>query len=376
MHVIAILGGLALVLLVLLDSFEALVLPRRVTHAYRLARLFYRTTWSAWAAAACLFRGRSRQSFLSVYGPLSLLLLLGLWAAGLVTGFALLQWGFEAPLQPLDLGSCFYLSGVTLFTVGYGDVVPVGGVGKLLAVVEAGMGLGFLAVVISYLPVLSQAFSRREVTISMLDARAGSPPSAGAFLLRLARGGGVASLDDLLAEWERWAAELLESHMSFPVLSYYRSQHDNQSWLAALATALDACALVLVGVEGVPPYQAQLTFAMARHAAVDLALVFRTPPRPPAADRLPPERLTLLRRLLHEAGLTLRDGPTAEAKLTRLRALYEPFLASLADHFHLLLPAIFPEQPGVDNWQTSAWTRRSPGLSDLHAPDPADDHFD
>src|SRR5262249_6695467 len=134
--------------LVLLDSFESLVLPRRVTHSYRFARLFYRTSWSVWASAGRLFRGHARQSFLSMFGPLSLLLLMGLWAAGLVTGFALLQWGCEGPFQALDLGSCFYLSGATLFTVGYGDVVPVGGAGKALAVVEAGMGLGFLAVVI------------------------------------------------------------------------------------------------------------------------------------------------------------------------------------------------------------------------------------
>jgi hypothetical protein len=186
----------------------------------------------------------------------------------------------------------------------------------------------------------------------------------------------VASLDGFLAEWERWAAELLESHLSFPALAYYRSQHANQSWLAALAAALDASAFVLVGIDDVPPHQAQLTFAMARHAAVDLALVFRTLPRPPATDRLPPERLELLRRQMGEAGLKMRDGPAADAKLAELRGLYEPFLAALADYFHLLLPDVFPDRKGVDNWQTSPWTRRAPGLSDLPAPAPDEDHFD
>src|SRR5262249_46157166 len=152
-----------------------------------------------------------------------------------------------APAVPGSLGDYFYVSGITFFTLTFGDVVPTGAVGRVLSVLEAGLGMAFLAVVISYLPVLSQAFSRREATISLLDARAGSPPAAGEFLLRLARGGGVASLDGFLAEWERWAAELLESHLSFPPLAYYRSQHANQSWLAALAAALDASAFVLVG---------------------------------------------------------------------------------------------------------------------------------
>src|SRR5207248_7814739 len=111
-----------------------------------------------------------------------------------------------------------YFSGTTFFTLGYGDVVPTGTWGRLLSVVEAGIGFGFLAVVISYLPVLYQAFSRREIAISLLDARAGSPPSAGEFLRRLAAAGGAAGAGPLLAEWERWAAELRESHLSFPML--------------------------------------------------------------------------------------------------------------------------------------------------------------
>src|SRR5205085_12582828 len=132
----------------------------------------------------------------------------------------------------------------------------------------------------------------------LLDARAGSPPSSAQLLLRLVHGGRVASVDPFLAEWERWAAELLESHLSFPVLTYYRSQHDNQSWLAALTAVLDTCALLLAAVKGTPPFQAQLTFAMARHAAVDLALIFNVPPRPPDPDRLAGDQLGRLREAL------------------------------------------------------------------------------
>src|SRR5262249_20595464 len=174
----------------------------------------------------------------------------------LIVGFALLHGALGTPLHGAGddrpgLGLYAYFSGVTLFTLGYGDVTPVGSIGRTLAVLETGIGFGFIAVVIGYLPVLYSAFSRREVTINLFDARAGSPPTAGTLLARNARYGDQELLSQLLAEWERWAAEVLESHISFPVLSFYRSQHDNQSWVAALTTILDASALVVSGMSGI-----------------------------------------------------------------------------------------------------------------------------
>ena len=140
------------------------------------------------------------------------------------------------------------MSGTNFFTLGLGDVTPTTTSARVLTTVEAGMGFGFLALVIGYLPVLSQAFSRRESAIALLDARAGSPPTAAELLRR--RGGRRPSPGRLLNDWERWSAEVLESHISFPVLAFYRSQHDNQSWVAALTTVLDTCALVITGVDG------------------------------------------------------------------------------------------------------------------------------
>ena len=134
---------------------------------------------------------------------------------------------------------------------------------------------------------LYQAFSRREVTINLFDARAGSPPTAGTLLARNARYGDLELLSQLLAEWERWAAEVLESHISFPVLSFYRSQHDNQSWVAALTAILDASALVVSGVPGAARTQAYLTFAMARHVAVDLCQAVPVPPVEPRRGPAP-----------------------------------------------------------------------------------------
>jgi hypothetical protein len=380
MAVVGALASVALIILVLMDAFEVMVLPRRVTRALRLTRVYYRASWRLWSALAARLRpGRWREWFLSLFGPLSILMLLVVWVVGLITGFGLLHASLGTHLgaadTPVGLGTYLYLSGETFFTLGYGDVTAADSVGRFLTVTEAGLGFGFLAVVLSYLPVLYQAFSRRETTISLLDARAGSPPAAAQLLLRLARAGDLAAINPLLAEWERWSAELLESHLSFPLLAFYRSQHDNQSWLAALAAVLDTSALLLAAVKGADPFQAQLTFAMSRHAAVDLALMFDTPPRAPESDRLPADRLLRLRERLREAGGDVRAGPTADAKLAELRGMYEPFLAALADYFLFTLPVIFPEKDPVDNWQTSAWMRRTAGIGRL-ATDGQDDHFD
>jgi hypothetical protein len=335
-----------------------------------------------WRGAARLLpAGRRRHAFLSAFGPLSLLALLALWATGLIVGFGLLYWSLGTVLSEAretegHFATCVYFSGTTFFTLGYGDIVPVRGIGRGLSVAEAGLGFGFLALVISYLPVLYQAFSRREITISLLDARAGSPPSAGELLRRLAAARNLAGVSPLLTEWERWAAELLESHLSYPVLSYYRSQHDNQSWVAALTTILDTSALLIAVVDGPEGHQARLTFAMARHAAVDLALVYRSPPRPPEPDRLPPADCARLYESLRAAGLALREGPAVVKALADLRGLYEPFVNALAARFLFALPPWWPDQPPVDNWQTSAWTRRSPGLRGLPGAGADDDHFD
>jgi hypothetical protein len=378
MGAVAALASVALIFFVLLDGFESMVLPRRVTRPYRFARLYYRTTWAAWRAAVRVIPAVRRATFLSVYGPLSLLGLFASWFCGLIVGFGLLHWSLGTVRTadgPAGFLTDLYLSGETFFTLGYGDLTPTGTVGRALAVVESGLGLGFLAVVIGYLPALYQAFSRREGTISLLDARAGSPPSAGQFLLRLGTSGKLEAAGPILVEWERWAAEVLESHLSFPVLSYYRSQHDNQSWLAALTVILDTCALLLAEVRGADPYQAQLTFAMARHAAVDLSMVLHAAPVPPDPDRLGAGQCARLREALAASGLPLRSAPCGDARLTELRGLYEPFVNVLAGRLLLALPPFFPEKATVDNWQTSAWMRRSPGFGKLPAGDARDDHF-
>jgi len=164
-------------------------------------------------------------------------------------------------------------------------------------------------------------------------------------------------LDQVLRDWERWSAELLESHISYPVLSFFRSQHSNQSWLGALTVMLDVTSLIVTGIEGVHPGQARLTFAMARHAAVDLAQVVNARYDAQAAERLPDDDLKSLRETLAGAGLQLRSDDAAQQKLARLRAMYELYVHATAKNLMLALPPWKHPAKLKDNWQSGPWDR-------------------
>jgi hypothetical protein len=378
MHAFIAILSIILLILILWDAFEAIVLPRRVTRRFRFTRFFYRSTWLPWSwIAKQMPPGKLRDGFLSVYGPLSLLFLLIVWALGLVFSFALLQWslgsGLSGPEHISNFFTDLYVSGTTFFTLGLGDVVPKTTPARVITVVEAGMGFGFLAMVISYVPVLYQAFSQREVNISLLDARAGSPPTAVELLRRHSSNSNMNELSQFLKDWELWCAELLESHLSYPVLAYYRSQHSNQSWLGALTMILDASTLAIVGIDGAPANQARLTFAMARHTVVDLSQIFNRPPVLPKVDRLSKGDLMRMRELLTEGGVSLRIGDEALQRLTELRKSYEPYVYALSEFLIIALPPWFVSAGHSDNWQTSAWERTSLRLPVSHE-DP-EDHF-
>jgi hypothetical protein len=372
--------GVAIILIVLGDAFETIVLPRRVTRPISLARLFYQYTWLSWSVAVrSIYSGKRQETYLSFYGPLSLLLLLILWATGLIIGFALLLWAsgsaIKTPEGTATFSSYLYLSGTSFFTLGLGDVIPNSPLGRGLIAFEAGMGFGFLALVIGYLPVLSQSFSRREVNISLLDARAGSPPTAAEMLRRHSHGRGLEDLQKLFHEWERWSADLLESHLSYPVLAYFRSHHDNQSWLGALTAILDASAFAIVSLEGSCERQAQLTFAITRHAIVDLAQLFNCPPHKPKHDRFPLDELSRIRTTLTEAGLKLREGNVVDQKLSELRRMYEPYIYSLSNYLKIAIPPWVPKAGHIDNWQTSAWGRSKGFQIDDLLGEGHDEHF-
>jgi hypothetical protein len=372
MSFISIIAGLLLIAIVLLDAFETVVLPRTVGRTLRLNSLFYTALWKFCSSLLRRISFEpSRQYFLAVFGPSSLILLFTVWAYMLILGFALLDWGLHTPMHApervIGFTSYLYSSGITFFTLGYGDVTPTTGLGRAIAMIEAGVGFGLLAIVIGYLPVIYQAFSRREVTALLLDSRAGSPPTASTLLHRHAEAQMMEALLPLFVRFENWSSELLESFISYPVLAYYRAQHEKLAWLAGLTTILDAAALIQVGFSGDDPWQkplrwqARQTFALARHVLVDLSYLLNATPATSFPDRLPRELWQRLCAEMREAETPLIEGDEAWAELCRLRQEYEPFVYGLANFLFLAVPHWHAEADAPDSWQTSAWdTAKSP----------------
>jgi len=380
MHSWAAIAGIVLIFVILLDAFETIVLPRRIKRSFRITAWFYKTTWIPWSRLARHIKSANRrEGFLAYFGPLSLILLLGFWAVGLIFGFACVQYGLGEHLtlanEKITFGKVLYLSGETFFTLGYGDITPSNAAARALAVLEAGMGFAFLGIVVGYLPVVYSAFAARETEISLLDARAGSPPSATEFLSRLGCCPEQLVLDGIFRDWERWCAELLATQISYPALVFFRSQHSNQSWISALTVMLDVTSLIMTGVDGIHPDQAKLTFAMARHAAVDLAQVVNAQYSPHDAERNTAEDLKRMREELAQHGVTFYDGADASERLAELRALYEPYVYALARRLVMTLPPLVRSEYKKDNWQAGPWDRAIQARA-LERPGHAvDDHF-
>ncbi|MBV8682348.1 MAG: two pore domain potassium channel family protein [Caulobacteraceae bacterium] len=303
--------------------------------------------------ARALTRGAARERLLSVFGPLIMLSLFGVWATGLVFAFGLIQWGADGIWGPgaRSFFSDLYFSGVTFFTLGYGDLAPRTDFARAAAVAEAGIGFGLIAIGIGYLPVLYQLFSRREAHVLQLDARAGTPPTAAVLLSRHAVDGELTHLDPIFRAWEIWGAELLESHLSYPMLAYYRSQHDDQSWLAALMAVLDASVLALIAAPGARSLQARMTFAILRQVVVEMARSVRSPgAQSYAASKLDADDYAAMVAIFTDADVPWPGGPEAEETLAAMRATYAPLLQSLGDYLLIPLPGLAPAVDTPDHW--------------------------
>lgn len=363
MQIIAALIGIVIVVGVLRDAFETVVLPRRVS-GVRLSKVFYRVTWVPWRAlAARMHPGDRRETYLSYYGPLSLILLLILWGTILIFGFALIMWAANFDSR-LTAPEHLYVSGTSFTTLGIGDFTPHTDAARFVTVVEAGTGFGFLALLISYLPILYQSFGRRETAITMLDEWAGSPPSAYELFRRLIEGNAVDQVRPLLERWEEWTAQLLESHLSYEVLSYFRSQHENQSWLASLTTLMDLSSVALAArIEG-RTWAPRRLYAIGRHALGDLSQVLRAAPRFDVPNRLTDQDEKAIQELLGRAGITV-DFDDFRERLSKLRQGYEPYAFALGHELLMDIPQWVPHETRKDNWETTAWEGSAPGAS-LH----------
>jgi hypothetical protein len=332
---------------VMWDGFATVVLPRTVAPMRRLSGRFYSWTWQVWSHVGRVVpAGELRLSFLSVYGPLSVMLLLIVWASLAVLAFALIYRGsgcrFEEDGSAVSFGALLYMSGSTFLTLGLGDITSPDTFGRTFMVFEAATGFIFLGLIITYMPLLDQAYALREVGGLLLQSRAGNPPSAVRLMRRYVGPDRTEILRDNLREAEHWMADILQSHLSHPVLCFYRAQHYGQSWLVSLTTLMDSCALLTVGGEGVVREQARLTYRMGLQVLADLtsALALTAPYR--VESRLNEADLPALRAALSAAGISLRLGPAEASELIRINHRYDVYLHVLSRWLMITLPPWIP----------------------------------
>ena len=281
-------------------------------------------------------------------------------SAGVVLAYSGLQWADSTHLgaaRPTDFGNALYFSAGAFFSAST-PFTPTGGFSKAMQVAEAATGFGFLAIAIGYLPALFQAFSRRETAVSRLDPRAGSPPTALALLERSGQRGGWPELDEYFREWETWTAELMETHLSYPILGYFRSQHLNQNWLAALTTVVDVSAYALAYGPEEEVGAAELTFRIGRHALADLSLTLATRRTWRNSDvftrqRLTDEGLSELWSRLEGSGLHVEAREKSAERLQKLRSSYERYAIAISRQLALELPDWIPAGETKEYWRAA-----------------------
>ncbi len=321
--------GFVILVWTLLDVFRTLVMPRAARGRIRLSRLLFRPLWRPWRWVGLRRKTtQSRERVLAIAAPFFFFALLVGWASLALLGFALILWspGFVHGMGPgASFGTALYASGTSLFTLGFGSGVATGWT-RAIAVAAGATGLGLFAVVIAYLPVLYQAFNRREVGVLLLDTRAGSPPSGPELLHRMGGGGVATSLPQLFAEWERWAADVLETHMSYPLLALFRSPHDETSWITALGSVLDAATLMLTSVQDEPDERTRLMYGTGVHAVEDLFYYFRLAEREAVIGR---DEFDVILGEMRTDGFSVRAPDDAFARFTAKRAAYAPRLDAI-----------------------------------------------
>jgi hypothetical protein len=344
-------AGLIIWWAVLWDSFATVVLPRTVSPMRRPSGWFNRSSWWLWAAIGRrITETRLQLSFLSVYGPLSVIGLLVLWAGLMMVAFAMIYQGlgahFNAPSGPLGFGSLLYMSGSTFLTLGLGDVTSPEPLGRFFMITEAASGFVFLGLMIGYMPLLDQAYSSRETGNQLIYSRAGRPPSGTKFLLRYADASRSEILRGTLREAEHWMAEILQSHLSHPVLCFYRAHQSGQSWLVSLTVILDGCALLIAGGDGPAAAQARITYRIGLRLVQDLSSALGLDVEATADSRLSEADLPGILATLDSSGLRLNLPETASGAVVRLVRRYDIYVAALSKWLVIPLPSWNPMKEG------------------------------
>ncbi len=339
MEPVAFVLGVSLLALTAWDLFETVVVPRPTPGWFRIGRYVVRLSWRAIRAVRDLRPDRSFDGPLGLFAPAVTLALLATWLIGFIVGYGLVLYAIRDELRPVppDLGSTLYFAASSVLTLGFGDIVPDGGAARLIVTISAISGLGTVALVVTFLFSLYGSYQRREVQVVALQAAAGAPPSAVTLLETYATLGLVDRLPDLFLDWQRWAAEVLDSHVAYPVLGYFRSSHDNLSWISAVGAMLDAASLVLTTIEDIPRGEAKLFKRVGTHLVEDIHnLGFRSGEQ----TRLDRSDFDAACDRLEEAGYTLqaRDGAWTSFQTARgdLRPAPGGDGAVLGDSRHLV----------------------------------------
>jgi len=336
-QVVEVVAGAALVLLTLTDAIGTLVVARGLSSRWRPSRQFFWITWRAWRSVG-RHLGRRQEGFLSAYAPLTLLGLLAMWLIGLLVGWALVALAGEASLAgATGFASLIYYSGACLFTLGFGDITAQSTVLRMAALAEAGTGVATMALAISYLPALYASYGRRESHLLTLDDPTGERIQPTSLIRIWAPGGDTDRLYRFFGEWETWTADILESHVSYPMLALFRSQHKGQSWITALGVVLDAAAITCAIVPGAELREPYFMYRRGRRALHEIAR--RLPKMQHSESTVERYLFDYGYERVRATGVPMRDPDEAWARLVEYRSSYGPTLQALIDY--LLAPAGF-----------------------------------
>ena len=318
-----IVGGLVIIVAVFYDLFQSVILPRPAVGKVALTRYALRLLWRLWRWIG-LRRARvyRRERWLAYFGPIAVFVLFGIWVLALDLGYALIFNGLRTGLQPVQptFGSALYFSSTTLVPLSYGDVLPVSTPARVVTVAETGTGIILAALVITLLFSLYQSFQRREELVVTLDAMAGAPPSGVQILESAAEHGMRNELVDTLDDWRRWAAAVLESHLAYPILVYFRSSHDNEAWLNSFGAIMDAAALVVSTIEDGSEGPARLMLTVGNHLVDDFAAYFSL--RKSAEPYIEREEFEEATKRLVTAGYRSRPNRDVWKEFSALRSRY------------------------------------------------------
>ncbi len=325
--------GVLLVLVTVGDVLVSVALPRSVRKG-RISRVVWQLAWTVVRRLSRSVRSPStRESLLGAYGPLSVFGVLAVWLFLLIAGYGLVVYSLRYQIQPApaSLSSAFYLAGTALLTLGYANDAGTSVLAKAIGLIAAATGLTVFALVITFLFSLFASFREREIEVVTLEATAGAPPSGVAFLEFHALHGIQHEIAPAFDRWNRWAASVLDSHLAYPILAYFRSSHDHDSWISSLGAIMDAANLVLTTIEDGPSGAAKKAHWVGGHCIDDLADYFGL--RRSDGPGIELAEFREARGRLEQAGYRLRPEADSWDRFQRLRSQHAASVNALAEYW-------------------------------------------